>query len=141
MTPTFLPDTRRHPGDIVLDYLAMVPAAQLLLASSGWLALVAEQLPLGNPARIAAVFGFMLICPGLAISRLVSRHTIERLMLTVALGTSLVILVSVAATVARNDSMTLKLAALAAVTSVAVLAGNANGVGTAVPHGRTVAWR
>ena len=54
MTPTFLPDSRRHPGDIVLDYLAMVPTGQLLLGSSGWLALVAEQLPLANPARIAA---------------------------------------------------------------------------------------
>ena len=141
MTPTFLPDSRRHPGDIVLDYLAMVPTGQLLLGSSGWLALVAEQLPLANPARIAAVFGFMLICPGLAISRLVTRHTLERWMLTAAVSTSLVILVNVATTVARNDSMTLRLAVPAAVTSIAVLAGNFmdGGVGAAVQHWQRVA--
>jgi hypothetical protein len=142
MTPTFLPDGRRHPGDAILDYLAMVPVGQLLLASSGWLTLAAEQLPLGNPARIAAVVGFMLICPGLAISRLISRDTIERWMLTAAVSTSLMILVSVAATVMRDDSMTLRLAVPAAVTSVAVLAGNFmdGGVGAAVPHWQRVVW-
>jgi hypothetical protein len=66
----------------------------------------------------------MLTCPGLAISRLVSRDTIERCALTVTLSMSLAILVSVAATVARNNSMTLQLVVLAAITSIAVLAGN-----------------
>ena len=144
MTPTFRPDGRWHPRDAVPDYLAGVPVGQLLLAASGWLTLAAEQLPLGNPARVAAVFGFMLICPGLAISRLISRDTIERWMLTAALSTSLAILVSVAATVVRNNSMTLRLVVLAAITSIAVLAGNVNGAGGAGPRWqrwRTAAWR
>jgi hypothetical protein len=124
MMPTFLPDSRRHPGHALLDHLARVPVGQLLLAESGWLMLAGEQLPPGNPARIVAVFGFMLTCPGLAISRLVSRDTIERCVLTVTLSMSLAVLVSVAATVARNNSMTLQLVVLAAITSIAVLAGN-----------------
>jgi hypothetical protein len=124
MTQTILPDSCRHPGHAPLDHLARVPVGQLLLGASGWLTLVAAQLPPGNPARIVAAFGFMLTCPGLAISRLVSRDTIERCALTVTLSMSLAILVSVAATVARNNSMTLQLVVLAAITSIAVLAGN-----------------
>ena len=78
----------------------------------------------------------MLTCPGLAISRLVSRDTIERCVLTVALSMSLAILVSVAATVARNNSITLRLVVLAAITSIAVLAGNIRirGARAAVPQ-------
>ena len=62
-------------------------------------------------------------------------------MLTAAVSTSLVILVNVATTVARNDSMTLRLAVPAAVTSIAVLAGNFmdGGVGAAVQHWQRVA--
>jgi hypothetical protein len=129
MTPTFLPDSRRHPGHALLDHLAWVPVGQLLLGASGWLTLAAEQLPPGNPARIVAVFGFMLTCPGLAISRLVSRDTIERCVLTVALSMSLAILVTVAAMVARNNSITLRLVVLAAITSIAVLAGQFGAAG------------
>ena len=124
MTPTILPDSLRHPGRALVDHLASLPVGQLLLGASGWLTLAAEQLPPGNPARIVAVFGFMLTCPGLAISRLVSRDTIERCVLTVALSMSLAIMVSVAAVAVSIGSITLRLVVLAAITSIAVLAGN-----------------
>ena len=138
MRLTALPVSRLR---AVLGHLAVAPTGQLLLAASGWLALLTTLLPLGNPVRVAAVFGFVLICPGLALSPLISRDPIERLVLTLALSASLGILVSVGATVVRNDSMLLRLAVLAVITTVAVVVGNLPALAGRVRQAITAWWR
>jgi hypothetical protein len=107
------------------------PRWRLLLAGSGWLTwLGVLLLPAGSAPRVALVFGFVLICPGLAVSLLLPvREAAVRWVLAVALSMSLVILLNTALTVISNDSLPLRLAALASITTIAAL--------TAPLHGAT----
>jgi uncharacterized membrane protein len=95
---------------------------QLILAASGWITLLGILvLPPGSPSRVVLVFGFVLVCPGFAVSGLLpAREPAERWVLAIALSTSFAILVSVALTVLRIDSVTLRLGLLAVITTVAV---------------------
>jgi hypothetical protein len=103
--------------------LRTAPVWQLILASSGWITLVGILvLPAGSLARVVLVFCFVLGCPGLAVSQLLpAREPVERWVLAIALSTSLAILVTVALTVLRIDSIPLRLGLLALITTVAVL--------------------
>ncbi|GAB2515590.1 hypothetical protein GCM10027167_17700 [Nocardia heshunensis] len=94
-----------------------------MVAASGWLALAAvAYLPADTPLRIAAVFGFVLLGPGFAISGLLSSgDRLERWVLTVALSLSLGLLVTVGFTELRDSSVDQRLAVLAAVTTMATL--------------------
>jgi hypothetical protein len=72
----------------------------LLLASSGWLVLAVMLTPPLQPVRPAAMFAFALICPGLALVRLLPIHgLLERAVLAAALGLSTVCLVAEAAAI------------------------------------------
>lgn len=95
----------------------------LLLAVSGWLALAAfTYLPPGMPVRVLAVFAFVLCCPGLAVSGLLTADRLQRWVLTVALSISLGVLVTVAFNELHDDSAVQRLAVLASVTTVATIA-------------------
>jgi hypothetical protein len=103
-----------------------------VLAAVGWLALAAILLPAGTPVRVAAVYLFVLVGSGFALSALMAHDAAERWVLTIALSASLTLLVSVAMTILRNDSMPLRVAVLAAVNTVAAVlwalrAGRADG--------------
>ena len=91
-----------------------------MLGASGWLTMVGVQLlPPGSAPRVALVFGFVLICPGLAITLLLPiREAAMRWVLAVALSISTAILLNVATTMIQNDSVALRLAALALITSI-----------------------
>jgi len=95
----------------------------LLLAVSGWIVLgiVAAQAP--TPARTIAVFGFILICPGAAVIRLLRlREPLERIVLGLAIGLSLATLISEVAALGHPVRAELVLAVLASVCTVAALA-------------------
>lgn len=98
-------------------------ATKLILAASGWITLLGILvLPPGSPPRVLLVFVFVLICPGFAVSGLLpAREPAQRWVLTIALSMSFAIVVSVAFTVLRIDSVALRLGLLALVTTVAVL--------------------
>jgi hypothetical protein len=106
------------------DYLGRIRAAQWALASSGWITLACvELLPSGSPPRVLLVFVFILLCPGLAVARLVlRRESAELLVVAVPLSMSLGLLVSVALTVLRVDSVMLGVGSLALITTIAALA-------------------
>lgn len=106
------------------SYLRTVGAPQWVLMSSGWITLLCMQyLAPGSLGRTLAVFGFVLLCPGLAVAGLLpTRESVERWVLAVALSMSLGLLVSVAFTVARNESVTLRIGTLALITTTAVIA-------------------
>lgn len=94
----------------------------LLLAVSGWIAfgIVAAQAP--TPARTIAVFGFVLICPGAVLIRLLHlRDPLERAVLGLAIGLSLAALVSEAAAIGHPMRARLVLAVLASVCTAAAL--------------------
>ena len=95
----------------------------LLLAVSGWIALgiVTAQAP--TPARTIAVFGFVLICPGAALIRLLRlREPLERVVLGLAIGLSLAALISEVAAIGHPMRARLVLAVLASVCTAAALA-------------------
>jgi hypothetical protein len=97
-------------------------ALSLLLAASGWIALgiVTAQAP--TPARTIAVFGFVLICPGAALIRLLRlREPLERVVLGLAIGLSLAALISEAAAIGHPMRARLVLAVLASVCTAAAL--------------------
>jgi len=95
----------------------------LLLAGSGWIAfgIVAAQAP--TPARTIAVFGFVLICPGAVLIRLLHlRDPLERAVLGLAIGLSLAALTSEAAAIGHPMRARLVLVVLASVCTAAALA-------------------
>lgn len=101
----------------------------LFLAVSGWIAfgIVTAQAP--TPARTIAVFGFVLICPGAALIRLLRlRDPLERAVLGLAIGLSLAALVSEAAAIGHPMQARLVLAVLASVCTAAALAEVARGM-------------
>jgi hypothetical protein len=71
---------------------------------------------------VTAVFLFTLVVPGFALSSMIATGLAERWVMTVALSVALAIVVSVVMTALRNDSMSLRIALLALVTTVAALA-------------------
>ena len=100
----------------------------LLLAVSGWIAfgIVAAQAP--TPARAIAVFGFVLICPGAVLIRLLRlRDPLERAVLGLAIGLSLAVLTSEAAALGHPMRARLVLIVLASVCTAAALAEVARG--------------
>ncbi len=95
----------------------------LLLAASGWIVLAI--MAAGGPAaiRIAAVFAFVLVCPGTALIRLLPfRDGLERAVLAVALGLSLAVLTGETSAIGRPLRPGLVLVVLASVCTVAALA-------------------
>jgi uncharacterized membrane protein len=96
---------------------------QLALACSGWLTLLGvEYLPAASISRMMLVFFFVLVCPGLAVARILPmRESAERWVLAVALSISFGLMVSVGFTIMRNDSITSRLASLALIITLAVL--------------------
>jgi uncharacterized membrane protein len=71
---------------------------------------------------VLLVFVFVLFCPGFAVAGLLpTRESAERWVLAVALSMSLGLLVSVAFTMMRNDSVTQRLGSLALIPTIAVL--------------------
>jgi uncharacterized membrane protein len=71
---------------------------------------------------VLLVFVFVLFCPGFAVAGLLpTRESAERWVLAVALSMSFGLLVSVAFTVMRDDSVTRRLGSLALITTIAVL--------------------
>jgi uncharacterized membrane protein len=101
----------------------------LLLAASGWivLGLVVVQAP--TAARVIAVFGFVLICPGAALIRLLPlRDLLERAVLGLAIGLSLATLTGEAAALGQPVQARLVLVVLASVCTAAALAEVARGM-------------
>lgn len=102
--------------------LAAAPRWQLLLAASGWLTWLATLLPAGSALRVALVFAFVLTCPGLALTLLMPvREAAARWVLAVALSMSVALLLNTLLTVLSNDSLPLRLALLASLTTAAAL--------------------
>lgn len=104
-----------------LRRLGAIQTRYWILAASGWIVLAAMWLPAGTPVRVTAVYLFTLAGAGFAGSALITSDVVERWVLTVALSASLAILVSVAMTTIRNDSMPQRIAVLAAINSVAAV--------------------
>jgi hypothetical protein len=101
----------------------------LLLAASGWIVLgiVTAQAP--TPARAIAVFGFILICPGAALIRLLHlRDPLERAVLGLAIGLSLAALIGEAAALGHPTQARLVLVVLASVCTAAAFAEVARGM-------------
>lgn len=101
----------------------------LLLAVSGWIVLgiVVAQAP--TPARTIAVFGFVLICPGAVLIRLLRlRDPLERVVLGLAIGLSLATLISEVAALGHPVRAQLVLVVLASVCTVAALAEMVRGM-------------
>ena len=95
----------------------------LLLAVSGWIALAIVTAQAPTPARTIAVFGFVLICPGAALIRLLRlREPLERAVLGLAIGLSLAALTSEAAAIGHPMRARLVLVVLASVCTAAALA-------------------
>ena len=102
--------------------LGTTPRWQLLLAGSGWLTWLATLLPAGSALRVALVFAFVLTCPGLALTLLMPvREAAARWVLAVALSMSVALLLNTLLTVLSNDSLPLRLAVLASLTTAATL--------------------
>jgi hypothetical protein len=120
---------------IALQRFRAIEFRYWVLAAYGWAALAVLLLPAGIPVRVAVIYLFVLTGPGLALSALIADDAVERWVLTVALSVSLAILVSVAMTVVRNDSMSLRIAVLAAVNTGAALLWGMR-AGRADPPGR-----
>jgi uncharacterized membrane protein ArfB len=106
---------------IALQRLRAIEFRYWVLAAYGWGALAVTLLPAGTPVRVAVVYLFVLTGPGFVLSALMVDDAAERWVLTIALSVALAILVSVAMTAVRNDSMPLRMAVLAAVNTVAAL--------------------
>lgn len=101
----------------------------LLLAVSGWIAFGIVTAHAPTPARTVAVFGFVLICPGAVLIRLLHlRDPLERSVLGLAIGLSLAALTSEAAALDHPMRARLVLAVLASVCTAASLAEVARGM-------------
>src|ERR1700686_3223673 len=88
----------------------------LLLAASGWIVLGIVTARAPTAARAIAVFGFILICPGTALIRLLPlRDLLERAVLGLAIGLSLAALTGEAAALGHQTQARLVLAVLASV--------------------------
>jgi uncharacterized membrane protein len=103
-----------------------ITAVEWILATSGWITLVVVHfLPADSPLsilRICIVFAFVLLCPGLAVARVLPlREPAEVWVVATALSISFGLLVSVAFTIVRNDSTTQRLLTLAVITTVATV--------------------
>jgi uncharacterized membrane protein len=95
----------------------------LLLAGSGWIVLGIVMAQAPTPARTIAVFGFVLICPGAVLIRLLRlRDPLERVVLGLAIGLSLATLISEVAALGHPVRAQLVLVVLASVCTVAALA-------------------
>jgi hypothetical protein len=95
----------------------------LLLAVSGWVVLGITAFGGPEPARVAAVFAFAFLGPGVALVRLLPlRYFLERAVLAVALGLSLVTLTAEAVAISHTLGPTPVLVALASICSAAALA-------------------
>ncbi|GAA5110829.1 hypothetical protein [Pseudonocardia adelaidensis] len=103
--------------------LRRAPRWRWALAISGWTTLLAVLLaPSASPPRVVLVFGFVLVCPGLAVCLLLPmREAVERWVYGVALSIALAILLNTALTLLANGSVALRLVVLATITTVAVL--------------------
>jgi uncharacterized membrane protein len=114
---------RRDAGPMRRSQRLRSRVLSLLLAVSGWivLGLVIAHAP--TAARIIAVFGFILVCPGAALVRLIPlRDLLERAVLSVATGLSLATLTGEAAALGRPTQARLVLIVLASVCTAAALA-------------------
>ena len=100
----------------------------LLLAASGWLVLGLTAVT-GQPLlRAPAVFAFVLVCPGLAVVRLLPlRDRLEQVVLAVALGLSLTTLAAGGMAVSHILQPAMVLVALAALCTAAAAADLARG--------------
>lgn len=109
--------------------LRALDTRDVALAGSGWFALgCMHMLEPGTPLRALAVFGFVLICPGLAVTGALGFGApLERAALAIALSMAAALLVGVTFTVLRVDSAALRIATLAVLTSVAVIGPAATG--------------
>ncbi len=98
-----------------------------VLAGSGWITLLCMYLlPPGLPLRTAVVFGFVLLCPGLAIAGLVPMlDPLERWVAGVALSIASGLLVSLGFTLLRTGAVTVRIGTLALLTTSVVLAAPA----------------
>jgi hypothetical protein len=107
---TALPVSLRHQG---------VP---LLLAVSGWVVLGITAIGGPGPVRLAAVFAFAFLGPGVALVRLLPlRYFLERAVLAIALGLSLAALTAEAVAISHTLGPTLVLVVLASICSAAAL--------------------
>ncbi|GAA4872687.1 family 16 glycosylhydrolase [Kitasatospora terrestris] len=100
------------------------------LALSGWAALACTALPGPDLLRLAVTAAFLVVCPGLALVRLVHPFTLrrglpldtlERAVLSVALSLALTALVAEAFYLARAFTVARATAALAVLTTLLVL--------------------
>jgi uncharacterized membrane protein len=104
-------------------------ALSLLLACSGWIALGIVMVQAPAPARTIAVFGFILICPGAALIRLLHlKELLERAVLGLAIGLSLAALTGEAAAIGHPAQARLVLVVLASICTAAALAELARGM-------------
>jgi uncharacterized membrane protein len=119
----------RHRSPAAADLwrsIRAVPAGLWVLASSGWITLISvHYLTPDSPfsvLRAPVIFAFVLLCPGLAVARLLPpREPAEVWVVATALSISFGLLVSVAFTMLRNDSMAQRLLTLAVITTVATV--------------------
>ncbi len=104
-------------------------AIALLLAASGWLVLGITAVT-GQPlARAPAVFAFVLVCPGLAVVRLLPlRDRLEQAVLAVALGLSLAALAAEGMAISHILQPAMVLVCLAALCTAAAAADLARGL-------------
>ncbi len=94
----------------------------LLLAASGWVVLAVTTGAGYSPFRAVAIFAFVLVCPGLALVRLLPvRDFLERLVLAVALSMSIAALIAEAADINNVLQASHVLVVLAAICSGAAL--------------------
>lgn len=107
------------------SWFRSIDAWQWGLACSGWLTMLGMVgLPPGLPLRTVLVFGFVLLCPGLAIAGLIPvRDPLERWTIGVASSMAAALLVSLVFTLLRADSVMPRIGTLALLTTLAVLAG------------------
>ena len=95
----------------------------LLLAASGWLVLGVILLTGQAAARVPLVFAFVLICPGLALVRLLPLHDrLEQAVLAVALGLSLTTLAAEGMAISHVLQPAMVLVALASLCTAAAAA-------------------
>lgn len=97
-------------------------ALSLLLAVSGWIVLGIIKAQAPTAARTIAIFGFVLICPGAALIRLLPlRDLLERAVLGIAIGLSLAALTAGAAALRHPMQTRIVLIVLASVCTAASL--------------------
>ncbi|MFD9129489.1 hypothetical protein, partial [Kitasatospora sp. NPDC059571] len=102
----------------------------VVLAVSGWLALLCTALPPAHPLRVAAGVAFLVVCPGLAVVRLVGvglarrgrpMEPLETGVLAVALSLAIGVVVAEAYYLGHTFTVGRAVAVLAAVTTAAVV--------------------